>query len=34
MPAAAESPPEVALDQKTQFATPGGGRRLLDNPEG
>ena len=32
MPAAAESPPEVALDHKTQFATPGG-LRVLYNPE-
>ena len=32
IPAAAESPPEVALDQKTQFATPGG-LHLLYKPE-
>ena len=32
MPAAAESPPEVALDHKTQFATPGG-LHVLYNPE-
>ena len=32
MPAAAESPPEVTLDQKTQFATPGV-LHLLYNPE-
>ena len=32
MPAAAESPPEVALDRKTQFATPGG-LHLLYDPE-